>query len=276
MANMRVVYDNAADRCASLVASSTAGTLAVSNLQNDLKSQVWRSTSNTSILTLTWTSAEQISCVALPFTNLTASATIRVKLYTETADVTPVLDTGNVFACPSSQGYQADLDVPLGVNYFAYGGYSYADIFFAATSAKKIEVILINTGASGYVEAARLVVGKYWSPANNVENESPKVAIQEDSKHERADSGDLHTDRGPMYRKLTFDLGLMTSSDRNYVWRILRGNGMSKPVYLNLIPDSTDVFDESIHSVFGKLASNSAIQYKLMGQYATSLQFEEL
>lgn len=56
MANLRIIYDNAADR-ATLTASTTAGALAATNLQRDEKAAIWRSTDTTATLTATWATA---------------------------------------------------------------------------------------------------------------------------------------------------------------------------------------------------------------------------
>ncbi len=285
MPNLRIVYNNAADRAATIVASTTAGALAASNLQSNLKSEIWRSTGTTATLTLTWTAAETLACVALPFCNLTSAATIRVQCYTNTGDASPVLDTGAVAACPASASYGNDYGVTGnsnsfsrgGVNSFAYGGGAYADVWFAATVARKVVITLTDaSNPDGYIEAARLVTGTYWTPERNVEYDSPKVSLQDDSKHSRSEAGDLMTERGIVYRKLAFDLSVMSNADRDSVWRILRTNGMSKPLFVSLTPDSTDVIDEQIYMIYGKLSSLSAMQYKFMGQYATSFQIEEI
>ncbi|WP_170298783.1 phage head spike fiber domain-containing protein [Massilia eburnea] len=79
---MRIVYDNAVSR-AVLAASSTAGVLAVGNLQADDKASVWRATGKAARLTATWANAESIGAVALPFCNLSPSATMRVRVSKE-------------------------------------------------------------------------------------------------------------------------------------------------------------------------------------------------
>lgn len=284
MPNLRIVYNNAADR-ATVVASTTAGSLVAGNLQSNLKSEIWRSTATTATLTLTWATTETVACVALPFCNLTSSATIRVQCYTNTGDVTAVRDTGAVQACPASASYGNDYGVTGsansfirgGVNTFAFGGGAYADVWFTATPVKKIVITLTDaSNPDGYIEAAKLVVGTYWTPERNVEYDSPKVSFQDDSKHERTDAGDLMTDRGVMYRKLSFDLSVMSNADRDAVWRILRSNGMYKPLFVSISPDSTDVVDEQIYMIYGKLSSMSAMQYKFLGMYATSFQIEEI
>jgi hypothetical protein len=79
MANLRVISDNAIDRAA-LSASSTAGAFAATNLQLARKSDVWRATGTTARLTATWAAAEPLQAVALPFCNLSPTATMRVRV----------------------------------------------------------------------------------------------------------------------------------------------------------------------------------------------------
>ena len=84
MANLRIIYDNAADR-ATLTASTTAGTLGVANLQNNRKGRPWRATGTTARLGATWAAPERIGGVFLPFCNLSPTATMRVRVSNEPA-----------------------------------------------------------------------------------------------------------------------------------------------------------------------------------------------
>ncbi|MDN4061666.1 hypothetical protein QPK31_25945 [Massilia sp. YIM B02769] len=83
MPNLRIVSDNAIARAASLVASSTAGALAVSNLASDKKSSVHRAAGKSVTYTATWAEAEQVGGVALPFCNLSPAAQWRVRAASE-------------------------------------------------------------------------------------------------------------------------------------------------------------------------------------------------
>ena len=85
MGNLRIIYDNAADRAA-LAASSQSGALGPANLQRERKSAVLRSVGTALTIVATWPMPEIIGCVALPFCNLTPMATIRVRGYVETHD----------------------------------------------------------------------------------------------------------------------------------------------------------------------------------------------
>lgn len=84
MTNLRIIYDNAADR-ATLTASTTAGTLGVTNLQNNRKGRPWRATGTTARLGATWAAPESIGGVFLPFCNLSPTATMRVRVSNEPA-----------------------------------------------------------------------------------------------------------------------------------------------------------------------------------------------
>lgn len=289
MANLRIIYNNALDRAATLTADTTAGSLVAANMLTEQKSEVWRSTSTSATITMTWSKAESSAAVILPYCNLTSTATVRVRGYTLTTDTTAAFDTGAVQASPGPFfSNTADWGtLPLGanafqqqtgVNKFAYGGGSYAYVWFAATyQVTKLVIDIVDTAnQSGYVELARIVTGHYWTPVVNAEYGSVSIGLDETSTHERSDAGDLRTERGVMSRNLTFGLTYMTADDRDHLWRILRTNGMSKPMYVSISPQSSDVGDEQIFMIYGKLAKQSVIQYTYMNQYANTVQIEEI
>jgi hypothetical protein len=80
--NLRVVADNVAER-ATVAASTTAGVLAAANLLTTAKSEVWRATGTSARLGLAWAAAETFQAVALPFCNLSPTATMRVRTTNE-------------------------------------------------------------------------------------------------------------------------------------------------------------------------------------------------
>lgn len=83
MPNLRIVADNAAER-ATLTASTTSGALAVTNLQTDDKSAVWRATGTTASIRGVLPAPEIASCAHLPYFNGSPTATMRVRLTSET------------------------------------------------------------------------------------------------------------------------------------------------------------------------------------------------
>lgn len=274
MGNLRIIYDNAANRAA-VTASTTAGSLAASNLLTDIKSQVWRATGTSATLTAIWTNAETVGSVALPFCNLTSGATIRVRGYTNAGDTTPIIDTGAVTACAGILPGLWGANSP-GASLYSYGGGAYARVWFAPSLVKQLTIDLVDTGnAAGYVEASRLVVGNYWSPAYNAAPGASLLA-QDTSTHYRNDSGDLMTNIGTRSRKIMLNLGYMEAADRASLTSIVLGNGLSKPVFFSLFPNDADSVLEQTHQIYGKLSSISAITIAQFSHYSAPLELEEI
>lgn len=278
MANpLRVVYDNAADRSDTLVASTTAGTLAASNLLTASKFEVWRSTATSATLTLTFTDAEFVGCVCLPFCNLTYAATIRVRGYTEVADASPAVDTGVIEASPYAPfdtigwGYET-----LGRDEDSEPNSTYAVAWLTRTPVKKIVIDLVDTlNADGYIQACRIVVGNYWSPTRGAEV-GASWELLDTSQHFRNDAGDLLTDVGTKHKKISFDLSTLSSTDRARLVRILKASGISSPVFMSLDPESTDTEFEQAHQIYGKLSKVSTITINAHNVYNAPCEIEEI
>jgi hypothetical protein len=201
---------------------------------------------------------------------------MRVRGYTNAADVTAAVDTGVALACPVGIGAWDWGTTALGVNSYAYAGASYAVAWFAQTSVKKIVIDLVDTSSPlGYVEAARVVAGAYWTPLNNADY-GVQLTMADASKHERSDAGDLRTDRGSMYKQISLDLTLMPAEDRNVIWNISRINGMSRPLFFSLSPEVDDEVEEQTYSVYGKLSQQSSLRYQFANQHNTSIELEEI
>lgn len=279
MPNMRIVYNNVAKK-ATLVADSSIGSLVVGNLLTDVKGEVWRgSNATTRLLTLTWATTEAVSCVALPFCSLSSLATLRVRGYADAGMTTLVFDTSQMYACPSSLiGSSMDWGIlPLGVNAYSYGGAACATAYFTPANVMALTIELSDpTNPLGYIEAGCLVVGAYWSPVYNVQYGEVQVEVADSSRHERSDAGDLYTDRGIMSKSMNLSLQHMPPTDRDSIWRILRGNGMAKPVFISISPEGADTMEEQIYTIYGKLSKGSSLQYQFLGQFQTSLQVDEL
>lgn len=292
--NLRIIYQNIADT-ATLTASSTAGTTSVNNLKKDSKASIWRSsTSSTSSvkvnLVATFTSSI-IGGVILPFCNLTSAATIRVRGYTGTAptlggtvDVptitavgTLIFDTGNVLACPYQPlGLWAWGSIPLGVNSYAYGGGTYGRVWFPPLACTSIVIEIIDTNTAQYIEGARLVIGSYWSPKFNT-SYGLSTSMKDTSTHERSESGNLVTNRGISYNTLNFDLTWLTPADRLEFTRIVKGNGLPKPLLISLFPDnSTDYVKEQVHQIYGKLSQLGSVSHPMYEMYSTQIEIEEI
>ncbi len=95
MANLRMIYDNTADR-AVLTASSEAGALVASNMLTEIKSEVWRSTGLLEHINVTWPTVETFAGVMCPFCNLTSLAMLRVRTSDEVAATNLLLGSADL------------------------------------------------------------------------------------------------------------------------------------------------------------------------------------
>ena len=275
MSNLKLIYQNDANT-STVTVSAAAGTLVASNLLTDIKSQVWRSTITAGTITAIWTVSKTINCVALPFTNFTNAATMRVRGYTNAADATAVFDTTALTCCPytSPAVFGWDVNIPS-VNNFGKGCSVYASLFFAGASVKKIVIDLSDTSnAAGYIEASRLVAGNSWSPTYNADY-GAQVGFSENSAHTRTDAGDLITDTRSISKTLNFNFSNASSSDREALMRIMR-NGISTPIYMSLFPTDTDKNLEQDYQIYGKLSQQSQVVIDRYAAYSNSIIITEV
>lgn len=307
--NLRIIYNNVLDlSTTTIAASSTASTTAtpVSNLKLDSKSQVWRSAStgvanqdNSGLYTVranlvvTFTSNNIIGGVMLPFCNLSSAATVRVRTYTGTAPTpgdtsnsptavatgTLVSDSTKLTACPyQTFGLWNWGTVPLGVNSYSYGGGTYGRIWLPnqlACTSILIEIEDLQC-VNPYIEISRIVTGAYWSPKYNT-SFGLSTGSQDLSQHSRSESGDLITNRGVRYRNMKFDLNWLPPADRLEFTRILRGNGLPRPLFISLFPDNSEDYEkEQAHQIYGKLSQLSDITHPIFEMYSTSVDIEEI
>lgn len=276
--NLRIIYDNAADRSSSLTASTTAGALAASNLLNEYKGQVWRATGTSATLTVVWSAGQTIGGCALPFTNLSPTATMRVQLYSDAAHTTQILDTGTNLCCGNAALGIWDFNyIPTGANGYSYGGGVYASSWFAPTAAVRSAIITLADSANslGYVEAARLVMGNYWEPTTNLEY-GAQLSMLDTSVHARNDSGDLTTVRGTRHKTFAFNLSWLSPAERKQVISILRGNGLPRPLYISGFPANADLDLEQDYQIYGKMTSVAPINVPYFNIFSNQFDIQEM
>ena len=282
MTNLRILYDNAADR-ATLTASSQAGTLGPANLQRDSKNAILRATGTEQTITATWPTQESIACVALIFTNMTSSARMRVRGYAQPGDSAPVLDTGNVFPCPAAvHGTYPWGVLPLGwnaykwggVNTWARGGGADGVAWFAPVRVRKLVIDAWSPQSpEGYLEISRLVTGNYWSPEHNAEY-GAQLLPEDGSEVYRTGAGGLKTQIRPSNDKLSINLAHLTPTDRARFMRILRENGKGEAMLFSLFPESPDPLLEQDHMLYGKASNIDAVATPYFETYSAPLQIE--
>lgn len=277
MPNLRIIYDNAADRAVLTASSQASSSMSVANLHSDIKAEVLRSVGTTLVLEADWASPEVIAGVAFPFCNPTTASTARVRLYA-TKGGTLLHDTGSVVLCPARvSNLRGWTQQQLGVNSFAYGGGTYGRVWLPRqTGVRYMKVDIVDTGnPSGYLEFSRLVCGDYWSPLRNADR-GVQLAPVDLSKHYRNGGGDLRTDIGTRHRKQSLDFSLLDPVDRDALWDILLGNGKGRPIFYSLYPNGQDAKLEQMHQMYCKLVDIPELQTPFFRKTASAVELEEV
>ena len=237
-------------------------------------------------------SLNTVKLVALPFTNLTTSSIIRVrgyvgtKAYTQVAVSNPSITTGSstVFDSGFVPGVPYELSgnwswgsSGIGVNTFAYGGGTYARVYIGTgiTACTSISIEIFDNNPNKYIECSRLVIGDYWTPQYNTQY-GLSTTILDNSSNQRTESGDLITNRGIKSNKLNFDMAYLSYTDRNNLLSIMRGAGISKPLFISLFPQDSDSGKERAHQIYGKLSGINAVTHTSLSLYSSSLEIEEI
>jgi hypothetical protein len=273
MPNLRMIYDNAADRAATLTASTTSGGLVASNMQNNYKGSVHRSTGTSVTYTLTWSTNQTLGGLVLPCTNLSATATVRVRLYSDTAGTTLTYDTGAKTV--SGNNNITSLFATLNANTFAYGGLTKASVWFNTKNlgVRRSVIDVVDTANPvGYIDCSKIVLGDYWEPKHNFESGISK-SIVDSSSVTRTDSGDLRVDRGTIHETFNFNFALLPESDVEQLENISRFVGTNKYILVSLVPEYDSNKIEEYYTIYG-ICSNTSVSQIMYKYYKSQLSIE--
>jgi len=286
MANLRIIYDNAADR-ATIVASSTTGLLGVQNLKSEIKALPFRSVGTSVTLDLSWATNEYFGGLFLPASNLTPQATCRILGFSDSAHLTQIFDTGVAFANPGSalgqitlgqplnaNATSSDGTLPLNANSFAYGaGAKCIQWANQQYIVKSLRVILDDPqNPFGKIDISRLITGGYWSPQHNA-SYGAELIPDDNSKITRTDSRDFIVDRNEIIDIMKFDIEGMPSVDRAVLTKIIKGVGTYRSISVFLIPTGDDPLLQQDSSIYGK-RDNSGIRFTSFNAYSNSFYIQ--
>lgn len=226
-------------------------------MQNDQKGKVHRTAAATTTVqyVLTWTNLQSVGGVGLPATNLTPTATIRLRGYSDTAGTTPVsgADTGVIDACAGSNIADLGWTGTYNVNGFAYGVLSKAEAWFDQHyNVRRIEIDIVDSSnPTGYIDCARIVAGAFFEPVINAQYGAAFEPV-DSTQSSRNDAGDLVSTAGVVYDEGTLELKHLEPDDRAAVYSIIKGAGTHRNIYLSLLPLADDERQTHDHIIFGK------------------------
>jgi hypothetical protein len=274
---LRAVYDNSAERATISVSGSVV--LPVANLHTNNKYEVWRSASTVLSVTFTATyfTAETVSCVAFPYCNFSSTATMRVRLYSDTACTVLLRDSGVVLCSEGAGGKVAGLTALQSASAYSYGGGAAACVWLLPTVnvlGIKIDVV-DSANLQGYLEAARIVIGDYFSPIYNAEY-GVNVTYEDTTANFRTDAGNLLSDIGTKHKVLSLNLSFMQPTDKAGLWKLVNYCGKSQPVFISVLCGHPDKSLEQSLTVYGKFTSASKVACSNYLIYSAPMEVEGL
>lgn len=233
---------------ATLAAASTASGLSVTNLQDSDPTRKWRSTSITSqYITIDFGATGATACNAAAFinTNLTNSATIRVRASNSSAGAvtsSPSLDVSGIDVYPGSKSALRDW-----TNHIAFGTWTNAN------SYRYWRIDFSDAGNSdGYLEAGRLMMAAYWQPSLNMD-QSVAISYESVDAVERTAHNQLLTQRrGSVGRRFDLTFSSMDQDEaQDGAMELARLRGAGGDFFVSLDPTHTTRFPQwSMQGVF--------------------------
>lgn len=269
MANLRILYNDIVKNVSSITASNTAIGLGAIFMKSDTKSEVHRSTGTSVSYTLSWSSDQAINTVILPCTNLSGTATIRIRLYNSA--LVELYDSTVITAVP---GFNLDVStITYNANLFSYGFMSKSALWISSTysTVRSCVIDLVDTNNdAGYIDCSRILAGVFWEPSNNIEN-GVQIQSIDGSIISRTNAGELVYDIGFINDKISFNFALLSEDDRTELMKIIRKVGVTKNFFISIFPGYTTSTVEQDFMIYGK-RSNSAFTYKVFGFYNHSME----
>ncbi len=262
-------------KSATLAATTTASGFSANNLKNDQKASTWRSTAITSqTITVTWATAQTINAVGIAFANFLVGSTVRARLFTNTGDGSPVVDSGVQtiqFVYPPPQGFAAN-----NLASFAYGGGNHYFLQVAQANVRKLEVVLTNpSGVDAFVEVARIVAGNAFVAERGV-SYGAGIGIEDQSATVKTDAGSTVVDRRTVSRVADFSFPALSHSDRAKMQAIIRRNGMHTPVFASAFQPATDASIRTDMMIYGCFDDLDMMRLNFPGYSGFSMRIREI
>lgn len=270
----KFIFKNAA-RAAVIVASSTALGTTTASMLTDIKTEVHRSVGTAASYALTFPSAQTIGGVHLPWTNLSPTATMRVRGYSDAAGTVLIKDTGALLACPAAAIDLMGAWTPAQMSSaYAYGGGAHARAWFDNIAVRRLVVDIVDdANLQGYVECGRIVVGAQWSPVETADVGAP-LTPDDSSTSYRDDGSNLRHYKSFKLRKASIDLSFLTPADRTVVWGARVALGTTEPFIYSLYPAWSDHELERDNQGYFCFSETAALNTPGFEQYATTFAME--
>lgn len=276
---MRIVYSNAADRAELTAAPDFVATLPATNLLTQYREEVARTSSLTAQdIMLTWAKPVSISACILYRNNLSATATMRLRIYDLPGPAgTLVYDSGTInVAVPKSLGELAWGIDPLGASQFDGWGYSVARHWMTTPVAGQYAILTLADpyNTDGYMQASRLFLGLHFESTYGPEY-GAQLQWGETTVQTRTEGGSLRSEPGATFRSLKLSLRYLPERDRLRLSELLRAVGMRGDLYVSVFPGLGSAYERD-HQMQAKLVTLDPTTISRYGVVDQSLQLAEV
>lgn len=272
----KLIRDNAASRATIAVTPIASGMPATAML-NDTYANVCRAPGTSMMITMIWAAAEIIGGVHAPWCNLSPTATMRIRGFSDAAGANQVFDSGVNPACPWPAAKLLGLWTAVtSASAYAYGGGTHARSWFANRSVKRIDVELVDVNnLQGYIEVSRIFAGQSWSPSQNADY-NPNLTPDGTGTSFRDGSGGRRSTRGTKSRRMAIALSYMNEADRAAMMDLLSANGTEIPFILSLYPNDPYPQRERDHQGYWGLVGRSGVRRPNFADHSTTLDMETI
>lgn len=222
-----------------MTVSTEVPTLLGTNLQNPHLSTPWRSTANSASVTVDFGASYTIGGIFLGGTNLTAAATVRVRISANSDLSTPTHDSG---ASPIAAGVDP-----------TFGHLIY--ILSSPAAGRYLKLDLADASLT-YIQAGRLFAGTKFQPTRNFSYDYAESYI-DTTAVARAESGELWIEDGIVFREMRVQYRAATHTDAQGDFKSIARLRRSQDILFVLDPASSNLGRDSI---FGVIAQNLSLQ----------------
>lgn len=275
MANLRILTRNIADTAVITASPAMSSTLPVTNLGKPTeRARTARTTSLASQdIKLAWASAQKANMIALPRHNLTTAATLRTLGYSDSAWTTGILDTTALTAF-STSGLNTDIDVHTERDFQHLK--SSAQYFAEQTTMQSLIARIADAAnPDGYMEANRLMIGKYFEVTYNPGHGVPDLTLMDASVMARADDGTQVVDKRWKGRRLVLNLDWIPDTDVDDLLALARYLGTDKETWVSLYPGAGGAL-ELYNQMACRLVDSPTFNPHQYGLHRNTMTFEEV
>jgi hypothetical protein len=285
MANMRIIHTNVIDGAANLASSPACATgMPVGNIQLARRGSFARETSSTS-WTISGEYSGAVSAMCIVGHNLTGSATVRLRLYSDYAKTTTVYDstalpvwTPQVWGDPAASpngGLEWGV-LPWLATGILSGTPEYFPVWFTSVAngvAFTIDIVDTNN-VDGYLQIGRVYLGEYWSPTVN-DAYGLSMWWKEASKQVRTDGGSLRTEGYYPYRAYSCSFDAMDETDRGNFMEIIRKLGLRLDFFISFNPGAGGDIERDYMAAC-KFVTIPEMKHPAWGRFEAGVTMEEI